>query len=75
MLERIELDPRVCGGRPVIRGTRIPVETILGQLAEGCSWPDILAGYPELVREDIQAALRYAERSVVASELTDLVSA
>lgn len=55
----------------MIKGTRIPVEVILGQLAEGRSWEVILAGYPELSREDIQAALRFAERSVLATELVE----
>lgn len=72
MNERIELSPRVCGGRPVIKGTRIPVEVILGQLSEGDSWEALLAGYPELTRDDIQAALRFAQRSILASELTEL---
>jgi uncharacterized protein (DUF433 family) len=72
MTDRIEINPRVCGGRPVIRGTRIPVEVILGQLAEGQSWDSILVGYPELTREDIQAALRFAERSILASEIAEL---
>jgi uncharacterized protein (DUF433 family) len=71
---RIEINPRVCGGRPVIKGTRIPVEVILGQLAEGESWDSILAGYPELTRDDIQAALRFAEESVLHSEFTELTS-
>jgi len=73
MHERIEFDPRVCAGRPVIRGTRIPVGVILGQLAEGESWDGLLQGYPELTRADIQAALRFAEASVVNSEFTELV--
>jgi uncharacterized protein (DUF433 family) len=71
MNERIEINPRVCGGRPVIRGTRIPVEVILGQLAEGESWDSILSGYPELKREAIQAALRFAQESVLHSEIRD----
>lgn len=75
MNERIEINPRVCAGRPVIKGTRIPVEVILGQLAEARSWEDLMAGYPELVREDIQAALRFAERSLLASHLAELTPA
>ncbi len=73
MNDRIEINPRVCGGRPVIKGTRIPVEVILGQLAEGESWDALLDGYPQLIRADIQAALRFAEASVVNSEITELV--
>ena len=58
MNDRIEVNPRVCGGRPVVKGTRIPVEVILGQLAEAESWDSILNGYPELTRADIQTVLR-----------------
>jgi uncharacterized protein (DUF433 family) len=72
MIERIEIDPRVCGGKPVIKGTRIPVVIILEQLAEGASWPDLLRGYPELAREDIRAALHYAKHFI---EHTDLSTA
>jgi len=75
MNANVEFNPRVCGGRPVIKGTRIPVEVILGQLAEGESWDSLLKGYPELTREDIQAALRFAEASVIGSEITGLVPA
>jgi uncharacterized protein (DUF433 family) len=64
ILERIELDPRICNGKPVIKGTRIPVSVILEQLAEGETWDEILAGYPELTREDIHAALYYARASL-----------
>jgi len=64
LLERIELDPKVCNGKPVIKGTRIPVSVILELVAEGESWEKILAGYPELTREDIHAALRYARASL-----------
>jgi uncharacterized protein (DUF433 family) len=69
ILERIELDPRVCSGKPVIKGTRIPVSIILEQLAEGETWDKILAGYPELTREDIIAALYYARASLDHIEL------
>jgi uncharacterized protein (DUF433 family) len=66
--ERIEIDPRVCNGRPVIRGTRIPVTVILDQMAEGASWDSILTSYPEMTKEDIQAALYYARTSLDHSE-------
>ena len=62
-VDRIEIDPRVCNGKPVVKGTRIPVSVILEQIAEGESWDRLLAGYPELHREDIQAALLYATAS------------
>jgi uncharacterized protein (DUF433 family) len=67
--ERIELNPRVCNGKPVIRGTRIPVAVILEQIAEGESWENLLAGYPELTKEDIQAALLYARASIEHADI------
>ena len=62
--DRIELNPRGCNGKPVIKGTRIPVSVILEQIAQGESWDDLLKGYPELIKEDIQAALLYASASI-----------
>lgn len=70
MTDRIELNPRVCNGKPVIRGTRIPVSIILDCLAAGQTWEDLLKGYPELSREDIAAALTYAKDSI---EHTDVL--
>ena len=69
--DRIELNPRACNGKTVIRGTRIPVSVILDQIAEGESWGDILAGYPELEKEDIQAALLYASAILVHTEVKE----
>jgi uncharacterized protein (DUF433 family) len=57
---RVEMNPRVMLGKPVIRGTRIRVELILRKLDEGASEADLLDAYPRLTREDIQAAMRYA---------------
>jgi len=68
-VNRIELNTRVCNGRPVIRGTRIPVSVILEQIAEGQSWDALLEGYPELTREDIQAAIFYARSCLDHSEI------
>lgn len=67
--ERIELDPRVCNGKPVIKGTRIPITVLLEQLAEGKTWESILSGYPELTRDDIHAALHYARASIDHTDL------
>ena len=66
---RIELDPKVCDGRPVIKGTRIPLSVILEQIAEGESWASVLEGYPELKREDIQQAVLYARASLEHTEI------
>jgi uncharacterized protein (DUF433 family) len=59
-IDRIEIDPDVMLGKPVIRGTRIPVELILRKLAEGATEADLLDGYPRLSKADIHAALSYA---------------
>ena len=67
--DRIELNPRVCNGKPVIKGTRIPVSVILEQIAQGESWDDLLKGYPELNKEDIKAALLYASASIEHTEV------
>jgi len=66
---RIELNPRVCNGKPVIRGTRIGVSVILDQIAEGISWDTIIANYPELDKDDIRAALHYAMSSIDHSDV------
>jgi uncharacterized protein (DUF433 family) len=63
-IDRIELNSAVLGGKPVVRGTRIPVEDILRKLADGATEADLLDAYPRLTRDDIQAALRYAADSV-----------
>jgi uncharacterized protein (DUF433 family) len=58
--ERIEVNAAVMVGKPVIRGTRIPVELILRKLSEGATEADLLDAYPRLAPEDIRAALAYA---------------
>jgi uncharacterized protein (DUF433 family) len=58
-LDRIRIDPEICGGKPCIKGTRIWVSLILDLLAAGTSEHDILEQYPQLVREDILAAIAY----------------
>jgi uncharacterized protein (DUF433 family) len=57
---RIEINPDVMRGKPVIKGTRITVELILRKLSEGATEKDLLDAYPRLAREDIRAAIRYA---------------
>jgi len=63
-IDRIELNPDVLGGKPVVRGTRIPVEDLLRKLADGATEADLLDAHPRLTRDDVQAALRYAADSV-----------
>ena len=69
LMDHIELNPRVCNGMPVIKGTRIPISVIIEQIAEGESWDSILLGYPEIRKEDIQAALLYARASLDHTEI------
>ena len=60
LIERISIDPKVCGGKPCIMGTRIWVSLVLDFLAEGVSEAEILADYPQLQPEDIRACIAYA---------------
>jgi uncharacterized protein (DUF433 family) len=66
---RIEIDREIMGGKPVIRGTRIPVETVLRKLGAGLAPEEILADHPRLVREDIQAAQAFAADYMADEEL------
>lgn len=59
LLKRISIDPKVCFGKPCIRGTRLWVSLILDQLASGLSIEEILKEYPQLTREDILACMAY----------------
>ena len=64
LLKRISVSPKVMVGKPVIHGTRLTVEFILGLLAQGETIENILAEYPGLAKEDIQACLLFASRSL-----------
>jgi len=72
LLERIEINPRVMLGKPVIRGTRIPVEQILRKLAQNIAPDEILADFPRLTLDDIRAALVYAALSLSTEEVLPL---
>jgi len=72
LLERIEINPNVMLGKPVIRGTRIPVELLLRKLSEGMSEEELLDAYPHLTREDIRAALAYAAETIAYEEIVAL---
>ena len=67
--DRIEIDPKVMMGKPVIRGKRITVELILRKLSEGATQSDLLDAYPRLTRADIQAAIRYAADMLAHEEI------
>lgn len=64
MVDRIEINPKIMLGKPVIRGTRIPVELVLRKLAEGATEDELLDAYPSLTRDDIKAALAYAAKTI-----------
>ena len=64
MSERIIVDPEICSGKPIIKGTRIMVKNILGMIAGGYTIDRILEAYPELKKEDIVEALDYATRVI-----------
>lgn len=61
-LPLIEINPEVCNGKPVIKGTRVSVDTVLGYLSAGDSVDDVLEGYPTLTREAVLACIDYARR-------------
>lgn len=64
VLGRVVIDPKVMVGKPVIRGTRVPVELILGLLGTGATFDDILKGYPRITKEDIYACLLFAQQAI-----------
>ncbi|MBI2918720.1 MAG: DUF433 domain-containing protein [Chloroflexi bacterium] len=69
MLDRIEIHPDVMLGKPVVRGTRVPVELILRKLSEGAPEADLLDAYPRLTRQDILAALAFAADTIAHEEI------
>lgn len=71
---RIEINPEVCNGRPVIRGTRVGVETVLSYLGAGDSIEDVISAHPRLEREDVLAAIEYARRLSAARSTVLLAS-
>jgi uncharacterized protein (DUF433 family) len=66
---RIEINPAIMGGKPVIRGTRVPVETVLRKLGSGMSPEAVLTDHPRLTREDILAAQAFAADYLASEEL------
>jgi uncharacterized protein (DUF433 family) len=72
LLDRIQVDPAICHGKACVRGTRIMVSVILANLAEGMTPDQIIAEYPSLAAEDIQAALAYAAELAGEEDFTPL---
>lgn len=69
LLKRIEINPKVMLGKPVIKGTRISIEIILKKLSQDISFDEILVDYPNLTVDDIRAALAYASQSLSTDEI------
>lgn len=67
-IEYISINPRVCNGKPVLKGTRIPLTVLLDQLASGCSFHDLLRKYPELSEDQIKAVFRYCRATIEHTE-------
>lgn len=74
-MKRIEINPDVMVGKPVIKGTRIPVDLIIKLLAQGMTWEEILEDYPNLKNEDIKAALEYVAQILEGEDVLSLIDA
>lgn len=74
LLARIEVNPKILVGKPVIRGTRIPVELILKKLGQNIDVTEILQDFPRLTTEDVKAAIMYAESLVEETEMYPLAA-
>jgi uncharacterized protein (DUF433 family) len=73
LLERITYNPKIFGGKPIIRGRRLAVEHVLGMLAAGDTPETVLEGYPWLEHEDILACIAYAHRLVAHERVEPLL--
>ena len=74
MNSKIEINPEVCGGRPVVHGTRITVDTVLSYLSAGDSIEEVLEAHPRLAKEDVLACIDYARRITSARSTILLAS-
>ena len=74
LIERIALDPKVMGGKPVIKGTRLTVEFILGLLAHGATSVEILEEYDGLTAEDLRACFLFATKSLSETDFMPLIT-
>ena len=73
LLQRITINPKIFGGKPIIRGRRLAVEHVLGMLAAGDTVETLLEGYPWLEKEDVLACLAYAHRLVGHERVEPLI--
>ena len=74
LLDRITLNSNICFGKPTIRNMRYPVEMILDLLGAGMTFEELLADYPDLEREDLQACLQFASRLTRINSITKLLT-
>ncbi len=70
---RIVVNPEIMVGKPIIKGTRIPVDAIIKRIAEGMTTDELLEDYPNITKEDIKAALRYAAKVISGEDILPLV--
>lgn len=75
LLQRITLNPEVCFGKPTVRNLRYPVELLLDLLGAGMSFSEILADYPDLEKEDLQACLLFAAKLVRVNSIQRALAA
>ncbi len=73
LLKRIVVDPKIMAGKPIIRGTRVPVDAVIHRIAQGEGIEDILKDYPRITRQDIKAALEYASSLVRGEDVIPLI--
>ncbi len=69
LLERIVANPKIMGGKPIVKGTRITVEQVLKLMAQGLTQDEILKDYPHLKKDDIAAVLLYAAKVAAEEEI------
>ncbi len=74
LLKRITVNPKICHGKPTVRGLRYPVENLLELIASGMTFDEILEDYEDLELEDLQACLVYAARLAKVKNITRLVA-
>jgi len=72
LLERITIDPEILTGKPVIKGTRLSVQFIIGLMAAGADFGEIISEYPKLTEEDILACLLFASKALDSNTFTPL---
>ena len=73
LLERVVVNPKIMGGKPIVKGTRITVEQVLKMLAQGLTTQEILKDYPHLSKDDVAAVLLYAAKVAGEEEIYPII--